>query len=498
MKILVAITSYGTANDQYLLRVIDEYRTMPFAVDVVVFSNLNKKVPQGAEIVVGLPTSNPWSLPFAHKKILAERLERYDLFIYSEDDILITEGNVRSFWDLASQLPNDEIPGFLRFEVGPDGERSYPDFHVNFHWQPGSVKFRDRHTLGFFTNDHSGCYILTQRQLRRAIESGGFLVGPHRGAHDLACTAATDPYTQCGLKKLVSISHVDDFLVRHLSDKYAGTYGIKDRDFRNYLNALLLTKANEQVPVQLNTDSASIGRLFSKDYYEPVRHELISPIPDSAHTVLSIGCGWGATEEWLARTGRRVIVSALNPVMSRWAESRGLEVLSGDWVTAQEKLAREPIDCLLISNVLHLAADPPGLLSSLAMAMPSGCTVVAAVPSLGWAKVIWKRIHDRKRCRYLGDFDKTKVHVTSRRTVLRWFDKAGILVERTWHRTPERLGKADRLTGGVFHSLLSSEMLVRGRTKKVSQPALHSQFCTGPRSSGSFKGRAEDWGLPSA
>lgn len=491
MKILVAITSYGTANDKYLSRVIDEYRAMPFTVDVVVLSNLNKEVPQGAEIVVGLPAPNPWSLPFAHKKVLADRVRNYDLFIYSEDDILITERNVRAFRDLASWLANDEIPGFLRFEVAADGERSYPDFHVNFHWQPRSVRHRNGHTLGFFTNEHSGCYILTQGQLQRAIESGGFLVGPHRGVHDLACTAATDPYTQCGFRKLVSISHLEDFLVRHLSDKYAGTYGIRDDDFRTYLNALVLTKTNEQVPLQLNTDSRSIGRLFSKDYYEPVRHDLISLIPDNARTVLSIGCGWGATEEWLARTGRRVIVSALDPVMSRWVESRGVEVLTGNWATAQERLAGESIDCLLISNVLHLAENPAGLLSSLAAVVPRGCTVVAGVPSLGRTKVIWKRIHDRKRCRHLGDFAKTSVHITSRRTVLRWFEKGGILVDRTWHRTPERLAKADRLAGGVFRSLLASDMLVRGRTKNVSQPVLHGNLAQSHAPACSYRGRTE-------
>src|SRR5882672_4896242 len=94
LRALVAIASFGTANDRFLQRLIREYRAMPFDIDIVVLSNLDKAVGTGVEVVVGLPTRNPWSLPFAHKKIFVDRVKKYDLFIYSEDDTLITEGTL--------------------------------------------------------------------------------------------------------------------------------------------------------------------------------------------------------------------------------------------------------------------------------------------------------------------------------------------------------------------------------------------------------------------
>src|SRR6478752_2416186 len=96
LRILVAIASYGRSNDRYLERIIQEYRSMPFAIDILLVSNIDKSGP-GTECLVGLPTKNPWSLPFAHKKLFADRRDRYDLFVYSEDDILITEGNLRAW-----------------------------------------------------------------------------------------------------------------------------------------------------------------------------------------------------------------------------------------------------------------------------------------------------------------------------------------------------------------------------------------------------------------
>src|ERR1700688_3328102 len=156
-KLLVAIASYGTSNDRYLARLIEEYRSMSYSVDVVVLSNIKKPVPAGVELVVGLPTKDPWSLPFGHKKLFADRVEKYDLFIYTEDDTLITEKNIASFLRASEALPPNEIPGFLRVEKGSKGQLILADVHAHFHWDPRSVRTRGEHTLAFFTCEHSAC-----------------------------------------------------------------------------------------------------------------------------------------------------------------------------------------------------------------------------------------------------------------------------------------------------------------------------------------------------
>src|SRR5215471_2320282 len=97
LRVLVALASYGTSNDHYLFQLIKEYRSMSFHVDIIVLSNLEKQLGPNIEVLVGLPNRNPWSLPFPHKKLFAERLEKYDIFVYSEDDILITEKHLCAF-----------------------------------------------------------------------------------------------------------------------------------------------------------------------------------------------------------------------------------------------------------------------------------------------------------------------------------------------------------------------------------------------------------------
>src|SRR5271154_2180398 len=113
MKILVTIANYGTKNDQYLARLLAEYKSMDHDVQVVVTRNEPKDLGPDVEVMVGLPTRDPWSLPFAHQPVLAARVDDYDLFIYSEDDILITARNIEAFLSATEVLPPDKIAGFL-------------------------------------------------------------------------------------------------------------------------------------------------------------------------------------------------------------------------------------------------------------------------------------------------------------------------------------------------------------------------------------------------
>ena len=79
MKVLAAIANYGTGNDKFLSRVLSEFHTMPYEVDLVVNTNLHKDLGPGVEVVVGFPAADPRSLPFAHKQIFADRANKYDL-----------------------------------------------------------------------------------------------------------------------------------------------------------------------------------------------------------------------------------------------------------------------------------------------------------------------------------------------------------------------------------------------------------------------------------
>jgi SAM-dependent methyltransferase len=466
IRILAAIASYGVANEPYLTRLVQQYRSMPFDVDIVVLSNLRREVAPGVEVVVvDLQGKNPWTLPFPHKQIFADRLNDYDIFIYSEDDTLVTEKNLRAFLEVSAVLSEGEIPGFLRYEECPDGSRNFPEIHGTFHWDPASVRTRGGYTMAFFTNEHAACYALKREQLRRAINSGGYLVEAHADKYDLLCTAATDPYTQCGFQKLICVSHLDDFLIHHLPNKYVGSrFGIDEPELRRQLEMLLRPSSNGHRPSSLfQTETKLWAGWYSKDYYEPVRADVLAAIPEGARSVLSIGCGWGAMEAALAAKGMRVVAIPLDPVVAGGAEAKGFDVVHGDFQTAREKLEGERFDCLLLSNVLHLVPDPVEVLACYGKLLSEEGIALLLVPNILRLSTYWGRIRGDKRFQDFGSYGKTGVHLTSHKIVRGWIRDAGMIPGGITDVLSPSAQKAGRLALGLMNALLSSEIIAVGR-----------------------------------
>jgi len=460
MKVLVVIASYGNANDRYLFRILDEYRCMPYSCDIVVLSNLEKDLGADVTVMVGLPNRNPWSLPFAHKRLFAERVNDYDLFIYSEDDMLIRENNVEAFLRATAILPEEKIAGFLRFEEISTGGKSYPDVHLGYHWDVQSVKTHGEYMHAFFTNEHAASYLLTRSQLQRAITSGGFLVEPHEGKYDLLCSAATDPYTQCRFEKVICVSHMSDFEIHHLPNKYVGRLGLGEDQFRAQVEEIIrIARSRSQNAPLFTTQTQSLLSPFAKNYYEPVRSDLINLIASNEQTVLSIGCGWGATEEQLVRAGKQVTAIALDRVISACARERGVKTLSGDFPTVLSELSGQRFDCVLLSNVLHLIAEPTHLLQALEPHMSSTTRVIAAVPNLSRVPVRWRSFFGNPVQRTLGDFRRSGIHVTSHQKVRQWLQHAGLRVDRFVDIVPKRMAKMCQVGGGILAPLFSSEII---------------------------------------
>jgi len=466
-KVLVAVANFGSKNDLHLRRLINEYQSMSFDVDIVVLSNVHKELGGDVElVVVDLQGKDSWTLPFAHKEILASRLNDYDLFVYSEDDTLISERNLQAFLDVSATLREDEILGFMRFEQDQDGQFHFPDVHGHFHWDPESVRLRGNYKFAFFTNEHSACYVLTQEQLRRAIASGGFLVGPHRdGVYHLPESAATDPYTQCGFKKLICISRFEDFLVHHIPDKYVEVgLGVNGRELRRQLDALLSVSNNGHAPQSLcETQTKLKSPAYSKSYYEPVRPELLSSIPAEARTLLSVGCEWGATEALLVEKGLSVVAIPLDPVIPGGAEAAGVEMVYGNFHSARKQLSGRSFDCILFSNIIHLVPDPGSILSLFQDVLADKGTTILLVPKIWPLLVYWRRIRRNGFVWNFWGYERTGVHPTSRRTIRRWFGKAGMEPKRIVKIRSPRASAVDGLMSDLTNNILFSEFLAVAR-----------------------------------
>jgi len=434
---------------------------MPFDVRVVVLSNLAKPVGPGAELVqVDLTGKNPCSLPFAHKKILADGLNDYDLFIYSEDDTLITESNIDAYLNACAILKENEIPGFFRFERGSDGQVNYPEVHGPFHWDSQSVRRRNECVFASFTNEHSACYILTRDQLARAIASGGFLVEPHHGKYDLICTAATDPYTQCGFEKVIGLTPLNDFLVHHLPNVYLGSvFGVSESELNGQIQRLVRVAENGHRALPfLSAESKLMAGRFSKDCYEKSQPDIVDLVPAEARTVLSVGSARAATEATLVEKGLRVVAVPVDPVFSASASARGIEIAEGDLEMVRAKLAGQQFDCIILVDILHLTKDPTDVMSAFVPLLRSGGTVIVRVPVVQRFSTIYRAIRGDQKLTELGMYEKTGIHFVSRRIVRRWLGRAGLQIEKVGTDIPSSNSRLPRFLKRLFRPIRARQM----------------------------------------
>jgi 2-polyprenyl-3-methyl-5-hydroxy-6-metoxy-1,4-benzoquinol methylase len=465
MKILVCIASYGSRNDPYLRQLLDEYAAMPYGVDVVVLSNIDKPLRAGVELKVGLPNRNPWSLPFAHRSLFAERRDRYDLFIYSEDDTLITARHIEAFLSATKVLQAGEIAGFLRSEEGPDGTVYYSTIHRHYRWDPRSVRRRGEDVFAFFTNEHGACYMLTRDQLLRAIASDGFLVSPHEGKYDMLVSAATDPYTQCGFKKLVCISHLEDFTCKHLTNKYVGRTGLAKPMVDLQIDRLLAVGLDAHaVPEPMRVQTHLAGTRWAKSCYEPRRDDLLELVPSDARTVLSVGCGWGMTERALVERGCDVTAVPLDVAIGAVAASQnGIRVLEATPEDAARILPQGEFDVVIMSGILHLIDDPAGLLQQYRRVLSSAGVIMFSCPNLAHLAVSARRLMGDPEMRGLADVRASGVQRTSISRVCAWVSLAGLAVVHVQTRCAERWARYDRLTLGLARSWWAEEIAVMAR-----------------------------------
>ena len=428
LRLLVAIASYGERQLEYLKRIIRNYEQMTLDVDVVVFSEAAKDLGSKVEVVIGLPSSNPWSLPFAHKQFFADNVERYDLFLYSEDDILVTEANIQAFLRLTPTLADEEVAGFLHYEKDAHGGTWMVCVHRHFHWKADSVRRRGENTVAEFSNEHSACYLLTQSQLRRAIASGGFLRPPHEGQYDMLCAAATDPYTNCGFRKVICVSALEDFMVHHLPDKYVGQLDVPLDAFQEQVKTLLRIGSGEHPARNLCEITARFRHFWwQKSYYEKPDEELLGWIRGN-QAVLSIGCGWGATEATLKERGATVTALPLDSIIGETAARRGAEVIHGNWDECRAALNGRSFDCVLMTDLLHLHPNPGQFVQQCCGFVKKGGILVLGGPNFDRLPWYLKRVCGSREFRKLRSFDLSGISVCGPRTLSAPIMNAGLRV----------------------------------------------------------------------
>lgn len=462
MKILVAIANYGSGSRQYVDQVLDAYRAMSHDVDLVILSNIPKDMGEDVEVKVGLPAKNPWSLPFGHKRLFADRIDDYDLFIYSEDDILVSEHAINSFLDVTPHLKPDEIAGYMRVEYEADGSVSYDMVHSFYRWDPRTVCERNGDLYAWFSNEHAAAYILTRDQLQRCIDSGGFLVEPYEHRYDLLCTAATDPYTSCGMTKLINLSRIEDFFIHHLPNKYLNVFGINAEAMSLQMDALRkIARGEMQAEVLLEVENRLPASHGSKMVYAKPDPEVLAAIGPEPRDVLVIGAGHGDLERELLARHHRVSAVPVDCVIGHVLGTQGIQALPADLRRSCKALAGQQFDLLVFPESLHLFENPVEVLQSYRTFLRPEGQLLCTIPNTGGVKAFRSRLKGELGFKVLGDYQSTGTHHTTRSNIIQWHQKAGFGKVDAKGLMSQKRETINRISLGLASGILADRWLVK-------------------------------------
>jgi hypothetical protein len=268
IKILVSIPNYGTEQIHYLKKVVEEFKKFDssFYVDIIIHSNVPIPI-NDIEVNIVKHLDDWWKLPFIARKTIYERKDDYDLFIYNENDQLITQSNVECFFEASSFVPPGFLVGFFRYENG-NNTRYYPEYHNPYTWKKSSVFNCGPYVFAQFTNHHQGCFVLTKNQLAAVVKNIDFLRENKLSKYRRAERVGADIYYVAGFTKLVCISHFDKFLIHHLPDKYL-SFGKSDAIVRNEINQMLNQKSDDgRMSGKIYCINAFMERVYDRLFFQ--------------------------------------------------------------------------------------------------------------------------------------------------------------------------------------------------------------------------------------
>ncbi|CAB1073872.1 hypothetical protein D1AOALGA4SA_1983 [Olavius algarvensis Delta 1 endosymbiont] len=290
VRVLVCIASSGVKNHPYTIRMLEEFAKMPFDVDVIVRGTEIIDYPRRLREKLGIrhirhPRSEGYRLTYFHRCDVTYLQDEYDLYIYNEHDQLITRENIEGYLFHAKDFPGEIIPGFLRYGHLPEedpharSEKYLIDIFEHSGFDPSpAIEYPWVEVNGrrYFStkNRHQGSWFMTREQLKRAIQSDGFVASWHGGPYGVSEQACSDPYTQCGFDmKVIPYDDLDNFLIHHMPDRYTYT-GMPLLMLKSYLAGI---KEPSLIFRKPSTKFSSGNLIANPKIGAPCRHEYNGP-----------------------------------------------------------------------------------------------------------------------------------------------------------------------------------------------------------------------------
>lgn len=202
-------------------------------------------------------------------------------------------------------------------------------------------------------------------------------------------------------------------------------------------------------------------------YFDRARREIEPLLPPHAAQVLEVGCGSGATLQWLKHSGRCHSTTGIEmqPQAAELARGRVDHLHVGD----AEQLVRlgfsdASFDLVLCLDVLEHLVDPWSLVVQVQRLLKPGGLLVASIPNVRHARVVLPLLlQGRWQYEDAGQLDRTHLRFFTRESALQLLQVPGLQLQEWQRRMPpaaSRSGVLNTLSLGLFKDFLAMSYLI--------------------------------------
>jgi 2-polyprenyl-3-methyl-5-hydroxy-6-metoxy-1,4-benzoquinol methylase len=207
-------------------------------------------------------------------------------------------------------------------------------------------------------------------------------------------------------------------------------------------------------------------------YFDNVRSEIAPLLPTVAERVLDVGCGAGATLQWLKETGRCQWAAGIEMMegAAALARRRADEVMVGDAnLLVESAFAPQSFDVVLCLDVLEHLADPWTFVTKVRRLLKPRGLLIASLPNVRHLRVVLPLLLvGRWRYETSGILDRTHLRFFTRDSALELMSADRLQVVQWRRRLPPWHSKAGLLnlaTLGLARDLITMSYLIAARSE---------------------------------
>ena len=187
--------------------------------------------------------------------------------------------------------------------------------------------------------------------------------------------------------------------------------------------------ASPTTPVSETPDQVADPNAKRTDYYQQVRHEVLTLVPADARRILDVGCAEGMLgAQLLERGASEVFGIEYDPTVGARARTCLTGVYCGDVETMDLPFAPGSLDCIICADVLEHLRNPYDVLKRFAGLLSKSGIIVSSIPNVRHYSILHMLAEGLWTYQSQGLMDSTHLRFFTKHEIGSLFDQAGLKV----------------------------------------------------------------------